>query len=804
MRDRDSYRFPFASHPAVRIMVLMVTGISMAQVLSLQINIVLDLFTTSAFGWILFEFILRKRLLITSSRGSTIFYFLLITVASMALMLFQQEERLDQIRESNEIQLYEWEDLTLKGEITESGKSSSGRDVYTMEVQQTLLPEGLEWKEDYKIRLYAGSGEKSLFDGDVAEIQTRIYEFPEQRNPQQFDYGQWLHSQGISVHGEIQNIRKVEEKGWLSFGNFREHILQNIDRLFDPEQASFAKAILLGYKDDLSPEAKQQFSRAGLSHIMAVSGLHVGFIVTPFWLLIPFLWGSNKGKWLGLIGLTIVLFLYAGITGFSPSVCRASLMAWLLTYGRLFHKVRNPINLTAVAAIILLLIDPSQLFDAGFQLSFAAVFIILFVMPEAQRFIPQKYQFRWIGKLLAIIIVSVVVQIGLFPILIQYFGEFSIVGPISNTLVIPLLQIVVPIGLGAVVLYSIIPPVIQIVAIPIDLLLKWVQGVASFTGSSNFSFISVSAIPVSVFLIWVFGIFMIASIRIPKIRWKMGICLLLAMNLFLIENVIEEFQPKKLEITFLDVGQGDAIHIKTPCDKHLLVDTGIWAPGRNSGEEVIVPYLKEKGIQKLDGILLSHPHADHIGGIVEIIEQIPVDTIYQTRADYESNLYQNYMKLAEEEGIPIKYPIAGDMLNIDPSIRLFFIGPNSDSKSSNINNHSLAFKLVYGKTSALFSGDAEKEQETRLATEYGKFLKSDLYKAGHHASNTSSTVPFIDFIEPDISVASLAFENRFRHPGTEAVSRLHQHSRFQNYTSLSGAIMYESDGNSFRKINWKE
>ena len=160
------------------------------------------------------------------------------------------------------------------------------------------------------------------------------------------------------------------------------------------------------------------------------------------------------------------------------------------------------------------------------------------------------------------------------------------------------------------------------------------------------------------------------------------------------------------------------------------------------------------------------------------------------------------MKLVEEKEVPIRYPTAGDVLNIDPSIRLFVIGPNVGSESSNINNHSLAFKLVYGETSALFSGDAEKEQEFRLANQYGDFLKSDLYKVGHHASNTSSIRPFLEFIEPDISVASLAFENRFRHPGAETVARLHQYSEVQNYTSLSGAIMYESNGNSFRRVHW--
>lgn len=188
----------------------------------------------------------------------------------------------------------------------------------------------------------------------------------------------------------------------------------------------------------------------------------------------------------------------------------------------------------------------------------------------------------------------------------------------------------------------------------------------------------------------------------------------------------------------------------------------------------------------------------------EIIENVQVDTIYQTAMGYDSELFARYMDKAQQRNIPIKNPVSGDIIEIDPSIRIFVVGPSVGPESSNINNRSLAFKLVYGNTSALFSGDAEKQQEHRLASVYGNFLESDLYKVGHHASNTSSTNSFIEFIQPDITVASLAFENRFRHPGAETVARLHQYSDVQNYTSLNGAIIYESDGNSFKKINWKD
>lgn len=778
----------------------------MAEKFEPSVSMSLCFLITTITGWLLFEFTLRRKFSVLSGHSATVFYSVFIVLVSLICWTFQHEKLETQITQSKQINLYEWEEIQVDGRVISSGKSNSGQLIATININETIFPGGEKWDQDYKIRVYSDSNpENRLIEGESIEATIWLYAFPKRRNPHEFDYGQWLHSQGISAHGELQKvISRKDERWFFSWGEIRSNVLENIDQLFEKEEASLAKALLLGYKDDLAPDAKQLFSRAGLSHIMAVSGLHVGFIVAPFWLLIPYLWGSRKGKWTGMILLTLLLLGYAGLTGFSASVSRASLMAWFLTYGRLFHKVRNSMNLTAVAAIILLLIDPNELFDPGFQLSFGAVFIILLVMPEAQRIIPQKYRFGWKGGLMTIIIVSFVVQLGLFPILMNYFGEFSLVGPISNTLVIPFLSIVVPVGLLVVLIHFIFPAISSVASIPIEYLLKWIHEVAIFTGSSDLSFIVIQEIPFLLFVSWMFGIFAVASIRIPKIRWKMVICLLASINGLILLSIINQSKPEKLEITFLDVGQGDAIHIKTPNGKQLLADVGRWSPGSNSGSRTILPYLQENGIKKLDAIFISHPHADHIGGIVDVLKKIAVDTVYQSKVDYDSNLYGFYREVANEKKIPVKFQKAGDIINVDPSIRLFILGPEEGQSLSNINNRSLVFKLVYGDTSVLFSGDAEKEQELELAERYGDFLKSDLYKVGHHGSNTSSSDPFLKFVEPEVSVASLAFRNRFDHPGSRAISSIHQYSQKQYYTSLTGAVVFESDGNSFRRIDWKK
>ncbi len=701
------------------------------------------------------------------------------------------------------INLFAWENIHIEGEVLQTGVSGSGRAVQIVRVEESKLQENI-WHQTYLIRLY-GERDTEIFAGQSIKGLVRLYEFPERRNPHEFDYGGWLTRQGISAHGELVSIFSVAEGSSGGWSRYRSRVQANVDRVFSGDQAPMAKALLLGYKGDLTPEIREQFSRSGLSHIMAVSGLHVGFVVAPFWLIIPWFWSIRYGKWVGLMMLTLLLFGYAGLTGFSASVSRASLMAWLITYGKLFYKVRNSINLTAVAACILLMIHPVQLKEIGFQLSFSAVFIILLVLPEVQRLIPANYRFGKKGALISVVLVSIVVQAGLFPILVWYFGEFSIAGPIANALVLPVLSFTVPAGL----LFAILTPVnegmIQAGILPVQYSLEWIQWVASAIGSREESFIAVNIRSVWLLLIWFCLILFISTIRLPSLRFKWLILLLISINGFLIEQTVAKKEGQVLKVTFLDVGQADAVHIRTPGGKHILSDAGRWSPFSNSGERILLPYFREKGITRLDAVILSHPHADHIGGMPDLIREMEIGVIYQSDYDYESLLYRTYMNLARQNNITVKKPYAGEMIEIDESIRLFVLGPeNNGRRPSNPNNRSLVFRLEYGSTSFLFTGDAETDQERELALRYGEFLNTDVYKAGHHGSNTSSTELLMQFVKPEYTVASLAFRNQFRHPGSDAVTRIQTYSEKQKFTSLSGAVRLISDGNSVSKNQWKQ
>src|SRR5699024_1006286 len=316
---------------------------------------------------------------------------------------------------------YTWEELRFSGKVSRIKPSATGKYQIDIKVDSTFFPDHLLWQKPYRLRAVLNPEDvpfpASLELGDRMQFSAVIYPLKAPTNPHQFNYKKYLASLGIYTQAGIQAIHDIRaQHPFFSWNRMRQHVLTAIDQNFSPQTASLAKALLIGHKNELDRNTKKAFSRAGLSHIMAVSGLHVGFILAPFWIVIPFFWSSRNGRRLGLFLLVVTLFFYAGLTGFSASVTRASLTGGLLAYARLYHKVRNSINLTAVAAFIILLLNPSDLFSIGFQLSFGAVYLILLIAPVINRKLPNRIRFRWYGAPVMIIIISLIVQIGLFPL----------------------------------------------------------------------------------------------------------------------------------------------------------------------------------------------------------------------------------------------------------------------------------------------------------------------------------------------------------------------------------------------------
>src|SRR5699024_8893279 len=353
-------------------------------------------------------------------------------------------------------------------------------------------------------------------------------------------------------------------------------------------------------------------------------------------------------------------------------------------------------------------------------------------------------------------IISFMVQAGLFPLLGYYFGEFSIVGPLTNALVIPVLGIIMPLALVLLPLAFGWPGTAQTLNMPVDFFFHGLQYLATTTAGWKWSWIQVHIESMLFFTIWMMFIFFIAALPLPKLRWKV-----LAVLLFLWcanqgKNLIAKYRSAALQLIVFDVGQGDAALLRTPAGSHYLIDTGRWRPDYNSAEYIILPYMKAEGITHLDGIFLSHPHADHIGGMTALLNNISIDTIYTSGSSHNSALFHTYRAIAAQKNIPVKSLRAGHRLWLDTRVHLFVYGPPRPAHGpSNVNNQSLILELVYGSTEFLFMGDAEREQERELLETYPRLVDTDFLKVAHHGSRTSSARRFLRAASPRIDRKSV-------------------------------------------------
>lgn len=712
------------------------------------------------------------------------------------------------------LEVFPEDDIIFYGSVTSDRSTRSGNRLLRVAIDSAGIRNLPTWKHPFTTEVLMrmehtdsknddfcspspSAGSYLQFHGDLRRPQPP-------GNPNQFDYAAFLERQGIYSQIFISDLISCSQDPATPFWvQQQRHMQQALARLFSDANTPLARAIILGDRSELDHELRTAFSRAGLAHLMAVSGMHVGFILLPVWYVLPWFRGSPSARATALfLGGTLLLF-YAGITGFSISVSRASLMSFFLIFARLYHKPGTSMNILGSAAFILLVMDPLMLFDVGFQLSFTAVAIILTTLPGTRYLLPATYRYNKAGALFQFVMVSILVQGGLYPILMYYFQEFSIAGPISNTLAVPFVQLMFLWSffcLGAGFFHASIASIINI---PGDVILTGLTRYVNWIGTQPASWIEGAPPGYLLFGIWFFAIAILASMRLPAIRWKMLCGLLLFLTLAQAERFVNKRQSPELQVTFFDVGQGDAVLLQTPGGLHYLYDTGIWTPHFDSGERTLIPELKAMGINRLDGIILSHPHADHIGGIISLIKEIPIDTIYQSPREYDSALYHRYMSLASDMQIPIRLLTAGDKILTDTSMPMLVLSPSDNITANDPNNLSVVVKVVYGSSALMLSGDAEEEAEIFMAETFGRFLHSDLLKVGHHASRTSSTAEFLEYVSPRKGVASLAEANRYSHPHAQATARLRKADVKTRFTSLEGAVIYRSDGSKFQYVPWR-
>jgi competence protein ComEC len=642
----------------------------------------------------------------------------------------------------------------------------------------------------------------------------------------------------------------------------RRRFRDEIDELFvkTPQVGGVLRAMLLGDRSFVERSESADFQKTGVFHVLVVAGLHVGAIALfLFWIgralrLAPI--------WTALMTLTLLL-AYVAVVEERPPVIRAALMTAIVVIGGLFFRRLDLLNSAGMAALVLLIAKPLAVRDSSFQLTFLAIGCIAglavpWLAKNVQPYVaalrgwrdvtrdashePRAAQFRidlrtgarWLsshvparfgrpaGEALArgigvslrvweLLVITLALQVGMLPLMARDFHRVTLSAPLVNLAAVPLTGIVVPLGfltLGCGLLSHALGKLLAMPLIWVTMaLVHIVQWFAQFPRWSY----RIPGPPV-----WLIGVFLVAGVFLAATARRSSFwhgwaarCAAVALALCALTMAIFPFVPRwsagKLELTVLDVGQGDSLLVVSPHGRTLLIDGGGafgGFPGREEhngidpGEEAVSPYLWSRGFQKLDVVALTHAHQDHIGGLTAILENFRVGTLWIGR-EVESTALANLEKLAREKKIAIVHEIRGNAFSWDgvemqllwPEIAPTEVGPAPK------NNDSLVLRLKYGERSMMLPGDAEKQAESSIMSDNSEeALRADVLKVGHHGSKNSTMPGFLAAVRPRVAVISAGEDNTYGHPNPELLERLSEAGVRTLRTDRNGAVHILTDG----------
>lgn len=622
--------------------------------------------------------------------------------------------------------------------------------------------------------------------GDIVEVRGIVSLPKPSSNPGGFDYQLFLRKKGIyavmrihpygtSIIGRRANL--FEEILWRAQERIKENFLASMPK----KHAQFLITSFLGEKV-LDDQILTQFRTVGISYITAVAGMQVA-IISGFVLYILSL--VHLTRYRAFILLPVLIF-YAFLTGLNPPVIRAVVMASIAVIGATYGKNKNSINSLSFAAFLILLFNPLMLWDVGFQLSFVATLAILyFYRPIEERL------FKLPSYLKGIIALNLSAQIGTIPFVMYYFHYISFVSFLSNIVIVPLVNIAIILGFLSAFLGFVFPTAsvfVNYINIPfIELLFK----ITSFFERFPYASVNVFAPPVIVIALYyiVLGI-LISGIEVRKKKLAVAASFMVVAVIFFWNY----FVPKDLEVTFLDVGQGDATFVRTPHGRVFLIDGGgnpvFSSSSFDVGEDILLPFLYYKGVIKLDAVFISHTDIDHIGGIITVLENMKVDRVFIGIQKVEDQNFKKMMEVAGKKRVPVIFLKKGDKVEVD-GVKVYVLHPDPGNliEENPINNNALVFKMRYGNISFLFTGDIEKPAEEVLKE---SDLKTHVLKVAHHGSSTSSTPEFIEKADPQVFVIQVG-KNSYGLPSERVVKYLKERGKLYR-TDENGAVIVRTDG----------
>ncbi len=792
------------NYPIIKVAIFFSGGILLNRIISIDNTFIFYLFSTILALGILFYFVDKK---LTS-------IILLVCVLLTGLLLSNEKDK-------NENLLFK--DIYRQKNLIVFGKIEEIQLIKNNEVKFTLLTDSLnlnnkkmhrqikllcKFKDEYPVT--TDSIYNILQPGFTVKLTGTYFKGREMRNPGEFDYNKYLNKQGISgafnVYSSNDLIILNNERDIFNSIIFsvRKYLDNEIKFLHNKETASLLKGLFLADRSEIDYVSKIQFINSGVIHILAVSGLHVGFIAIAF----LFLFG-RLNIYLRSILTIIGLLLFMFITGVPPSVFRATVMAVIILIAYLSNRSTNLFNSLALAAMVILIINPQELFNPGFQLSFSAVLGIALLYSKTEAIIKKlKLKSKFLTYLLLFMSVSLCAQIGTLPFTLMYFGKLSVISIFANLIVIPLTAVIVGIGILTLVINSIFPFIAVYYASANELVVRLLFLIVDFSGSQSFSFLPVKSFSLyDSVLFYLFLLILYFSIKQVKMNLLRFAVIVLSVINFLFLSTLDNnsiLKDGKLTVIAIDVGQGDAILLRFPEGTTALIDAGNVTPYFDNGERIILPLLDYLGIKQIDYGFVSHIDSDHYAGYVSLINTGMIKKIIKPELDTSLVKDIKFETYLNKHHVPFEY-YSKNKLIIDGAA-VYILNDNikiiQDGLSSN--DKSGVIKVVYGKTSFLFTGDIEEVVEKKYSSVYRSFLDCNILKVAHHGSKTSSTSEFMNFAKPEVSIISAGILNKFNHPSPEIVRRLEDFNSEIYRTDKYGALIFESDGDTVSFIDWKK
>lgn len=620
------------------------------------------------------------------------------------------------------------------------------------------------------------------------------------QSPGGFDHKLYLAGQSIHCSGwthATQNLHLIGKQDWPASLQYlpekiRHHIGIFLENYVDGVAADIYKALLIGSKASLPPEVEERFKACGLMHLLAISGLHLSLLALLSTLVMSSL--LRRSHWLllnthvphlTLIATIPLLFGYACIAGLQPPVLRALLMAFFTLFAVLLRKQYSLYPIISAAALVLLASNPLLLFTASFQLSFSAVLAIAVICQRIPNIFDDRtgdsIAYKWGLRFLAVFLVSLAATLGTLPFMLYHFNRFSLVGPIMNLVIEPLLCLwSLPIGLAAIpcMLFSpdLAASLLGIGGWGIRLACSITEITAALPG---ITIRTVTPYPVEIIaFVLLLGFTLYGRADLGK-RVMLGCIGGVMLTLSFTSGLWLPPNEQPTSTTFLDVGQGACTLIELPDGKKMLVDGG----GHSSenfdvGERVIAPFLWKKRIWKLDDLVISHPHSDHYNGLFFIHRHFQPDRVVTNGQLNTEAAYTTLLKQVEESDTKLVVAQKGEPLMTGKNYTITCLGiPGLEEHSSSLdsNDQSVVLLLEYMNQRVLLPGDIEKKAEEFLLNSRVP-LEADVLIAPHHGSKTSSSDDFINAVAPEIIVVS---------SGISAAGKLPSPQHIQNWRKRS-------------------